>query len=1109
MTSFDFGLIAQAAADEPTLVETLTQVGMVFLTMFLPVILAFFLGRFLAKVFKMENHAWRYALILCCAAVAVVVIVHRYPPKFGVDLRGGVNIIGELDQKGDIKASDIVDTLRKRIDPGGVREIVIRPRGEYQIEVIIPDVDRLEAERTWETLATAGQLLFRIVASQDDPRHAAAIRKAREVAINRAEEVRGAATATDSEGPVLARWYSLARIDKESKFARQSNGYLYYKFLPNVNHICRNSDTGELVDLQEPHSLGLLDGQPTSEADSIAFTKWCENTIGTDDVEILMIESSEKENVEGKHLINMRSGFDQSGNDSVHFGTNGEGSKRLGRLTNANKPKNAKYSLLGIVLDGQLDSAPRINSVITDQGIIQGRFSKDEVDRLVATLKSGKLDVTLKDNWISLDQVESTLGNELKQKGFMAIGISMLLVLIFMVFYYRYSGVVACIALLFNLVFILALILLVQQALTLAGLAGLVLTVGMSVDANVLIFERIREELGRGAALRMAIRNGFDRATTTIVDANLTTLITAVILYLIGTETIKSFAVTLIFGIIMGMFTAIFCSRVIFELSERRKFITRLSMMRILSGKQYDFLSKKSIAAVFSILVIIGGLVGVFFRGQGVLDKDLRGGTTARIVLNADSTANEVKQMLAAKTYTFYPQDEKVTFDITPIAENARNYIVNSNLPAFDEGTLTKAREEGKDNTPTLDQILTEVFQGKLDMLQVDFDPNIEFRDLARGNNTNPDSNEGASNRRRNSDRDSLQIAASIGAWNPAAMTSGMLVAPATQQENQDAGPEMESATGEENQESETPVESEVQQDDPETVPQSGLLGASTILKFKYPLTIESVKGGLVEAASDLGNVPLDADDIEAEVQNQLVGMDSVQGTEWKVELKVSKHEDAARAFTAMKQSIDASPYIPNTSAVGGQIADQARWQALTAMLASLLGIIAYVWVRFQNIAFGLAAVVALIHDVLVVLGAIALSQWISGIPLIDNFKISLPVIAAFLTIIGYSLNDTIVVFDRIREVRGKRTDLTAEMINSSISQTLSRTILTSITTFIVVFILFVFGGDSIHAFAYALVIGVIVGTYSSIFVASPTLLFLMNWGKDRKATGPVVTTES
>ncbi len=217
----------------------------------------------------------------------------------------------------------------------------------------------------------------------------------------------------------------------------------------------------------------------------------------------------------------------------------------------------------------------------------------------------------------------------------------------------------------------------------------------------------------------------------------------------------------------------------------------------------------------------------------------------------------------------------------------------------------------------------------------------------------------------------------------------------------------------------------------------------------------------------------------------------------WTVTMNVTQEADADEIIAAWQESFNQKPYFPTSSKVGGQIAKKTQFQALAAIIASLLGIIAYVWIRFQNVAFGLAAVAALIHDVLIVLGAIALSHWMAGtlggLLGLSQFKISLEIVAALLTVIGYSLNDTIVVFDRIREVRGKRTEITADMVNSSISQTLSRTILTSLTTFIVVFILYCFGGDAIHGFAFALVIGVVVGTYSSIFIACPVLLWLMN----------------
>jgi SecD/SecF fusion protein len=255
-------------------------------------------------------------------------------------------------------------------------------------------------------------------------------------------------------------------------------------------------------------------------------------------------------------------------------------------------------------------------TTISDSGRITGNFTQDEVDFLVGILRAGRLPATLKKEPISENQIGSMLGDDTINKGKRAIAISLLAVLVFVAIYYRFSGIVACMALLTNLVLILGMMVLLNAPLTLPGLAGLVLTIGMSVDANVLIFERIREEMQRGAALRMAIRNGFGRATTTIVDANVTTLITAMVLYAIGTDQIRGFAVTLILGILMSMYTAIFCSRVAFDIAERRRWITDLKMMRIVGATTLDFIGKRHIAIATSILLIVIGLVAVGIRGK-------------------------------------------------------------------------------------------------------------------------------------------------------------------------------------------------------------------------------------------------------------------------------------------------------------------------------------------------------------------------------------------------------------------------------------------------------------------------------------------------------------
>jgi SecD/SecF fusion protein len=276
----------------------------------------------------------------------------------------------------------------------------------------------------------------------------------------------------------------------------------------------------------------------------------------------------------------------------------------------------------------------------------------------------------------------------------------------------------------------------------------------------------------------------------------------------------------------------------------------------------------------------------------------------------------------------------------------------------------------------------------------------------------------------------------------------------------------------------------------------------------EYKLSAETLLGMIEGAASSTGVEGVTAVNVELSYwessQWNKVGSEEEQlqdYSRWNVSLTGINQTDTDKIKTELREN-DGVTFFHQTQKFGAQIAGDMQMLALTAMLFSFAGIITYIWLRFQHLTYGIAAVVALLHDVLVTLAAIAVSAYVAdqlGFLLIEDFKISLPVVAAFLTIIGYSLNDTIVVFDRIREVRGKSHDLTELMLNKSINQTLNRTLLTSLTTLIVVIILYVFGGSGIHGFAFALVIGVVAGTYSSIFIAAPTLLYLhrLTWKKD------------
>jgi SecD/SecF fusion protein len=612
-------------------------------------------------------------------------------------------------------------------------------------------------------------------------------------------------------------------------------------------------------------------------------------------------------------------------------------------------------------------------------------MTEDEVDFIIRILEAGSLPAALNPDPISEEVISSTLGHETIEKGKFAIGVSLIAVLVFMAIYYRFAGIIACLALLTNLLLVLGVMVLINAALTLPGLAGLVLTVGMSVDANVLIFERIREELSRGAALRMAIRNGFGRATTTIVDANITTLITGVVLYAIGTDQLRGFAVTLILGILMSMYTAIFCSRVIFDIAERRRWITQLNMSHVIGETNFDFIGKRYVAGGFSLLVIVLGLMGVWQRGAEILNIDFTGGTSVTMVLNDES------KMPFTEVNSAIRQTE----------------LADKNLTVVERGT-TSTRYTITSTAETVaevQQLLGKVFAGKLKTYH------IEVENLSAGDDGG---------------------------------TVAELVV------NDGPGYDEEPGAGH-----------------------------------------DSMLARLTSALEATGHEGLDPTLTAPGYQPG----SAIPSKNWTVNLELEPDE-ARSVLDLLASNMNSRPMYPLSNKIGGKVAGNMQVTACYAILVSLLGIVGYLWLRFQKVTFGLAAVLALVHDVLITLGMIALSAYVvSNIPAlahalqIDAFQISLPIVAAFLTIIGYSLNDTIVIFDRIREVRGKSPQLTAEMINTSINQTLSRTLLTSVTTLLVVVILYFFGGAGIHDFAFSLVVGVIAGTYSTVFVASPALL--------------------
>ena len=970
MTGIEFhsaGLFAAEVTEKtPSSISGWSIIAIILAVFVVP----FVLGVVIARALKMKDYGKKIGLVLFTAVIAATPFVWqvthghdwRDAIRLGIDLAGGSNMVFEVDESQSEKelSNEVMDqmvgAIGRRINPSGTEEVTVRKVGQNRIEVIVPGADSEDVQRIKSLITRLGSLEFAIVANRRDRDHADEVARALENPEKK--DIR------DKEGRVVASWREVKGDDKYE-------------------------------------GVDQIVARPVTRED------------GTQGEEVLiLIEPNEDRRVTGKYLVRASQTTDQNGGPAVRFVFNAKGGSLFGTLTSKNRPSKDGFERhLAVLLDGKVQSAPSIRDTISTEGIISGRFTQKEVNELLNVLNAGALEVPLKPEPVSEFSISPLLGSDVQEKGKQAILIAACAVIIFMLIYYRFAGVVANICLTLNLLLVMGCMSFIDATFTLPGLAGLVLTIGMAVDANVLIFERIREEKARGSSLRMAINNGFSRAFTTIVDANLTTLIVAVVLYIIGTDQVRGFAVTLFIGIVMSMFTALYVGRLFFDIFERKRWITDLKMMSIVGTTNLDFIGKKMIAAFFSGALIVIGLIVVVTRGQENLDIDFTGGTMVTFEFEDKQEIDDVRGLLQG------PFGNSLTIEQLQL----------SNDPAS-EGRFFRLRTTLNDaDVGDTKTTATNTIRGKL---------NEAFGDAAHK-------------------------------LRKVTMEYG----------------DVKKLTGSE--------------DSPG--------GTEVSLTFSGEVKTSTVDNYLKEAIAGITNAD-GSDKYDRIPEFQLQGVaDSKEEEADKRFKKMTMQagpdlleDDLKTALAAMQDVMATTAILDEVNSFDSSVASEMQESALLAMLISLIAIVAYIWFRFQRITFGLAAVAALVHDVLVVLGMVALGAYLSDTALgpilgLNDFKINLPMIAAFLTIVGYSLNDTIVVFDRIREVRGKNPALTTSMVNDSLNQTLSRTLLTSITTLIVVLILYAIGGEGIHGFAYCLVLGVIVGTYSSIFIASPVLIWLMN----------------
>ncbi|WP_421891238.1 protein translocase subunit SecDF [Marinoscillum sp.] len=598
----------------------------------------------------------------------------------------------------------------------------------------------------------------------------------------------------------------------------------------------------------------------------------------------------------GEVVTDARQDLDQRSRPAVSMQMSAAGAKTWRRLTANNIGRR-----IAIVLDNYVYSAPNVEGEIPNgNSSISGSFTIEEAKDLANILKAGALPAptTIVEDVV----IGPTLGKVAQEQGITSIVAGLGIVIIFMVFYYAKGGLIANVALFFNIFFIMGILAQLSASLTLPGIAGIVLTIGMSIDANVLIFERIKEELRNGSGLKAAISTGYSKAYSSIIDANVTTFITAMILYILGQGPVKGFAITLMIGIACSFFSAVFITRVIVEAFSKKGDNSKLSFANAFSrnalvGLNIDFLSKRKMAYIFSSTFIAVGVVAIFIKGL-TLGVDFKGGRSYIVTFTEAAVPSELKA------------------DIVPYFDN--------------QGTEVKT------------------------------------------------------------------------------------------------------------------------------------YGANNILKITTSYLIDD-----------------ETDAADLKVKNALIEGITASG------LTYSTSDDlGANSFA-----------IGSSSKVSATIADDIKNSSYESALFALIAIFLYILIRFRKWQFGLGAIVALFHDTLFVLSAFAIVS-LFGV----TYEVDQVFVAAILTIIGYSINDTVVVFDRIRENLGIKTGSEMKKVfNESLNSTISRTLITSITTLIVVLILFIFGGAALKGFSFALLVGILIGTYSSIFIATPVVVDL-NTKKEAKA---------
>lgn len=978
--------------------------------------------------------------------------------NLGIDLQGGTELQYKLDLSSIKGAADsevteeIKNIISNRLDIYGLKEIRIAIEGTDRLVVTIPGGDSDSTKFIMEQVSKAGKLDLQLVVS------------------------------------------SAEHIEKIPEYKRIEREYEEEK-----KRYVKKWDKWDAAQSKDKDSAAEEPEEPT-KPEFIVRSEWKKNEEGKlEEGEELVLSNLDRDRVGGEFIA--RAGASTNPEDSspmVTFSMKAvdEGAGKLGQLTNDHI-----NSRLAVVLDGQVRSAPVIRGQISNNGQITGKFTRQEVTSIVTILNGGSLPTS--PELISRNTVGSLLGEKSVQSSKNAILLGIMMVMGSIALYYLVAGLVANFALAFNIMAVLAYVACFRQTLTLPGVAGILLTIGMAIDANILIFERVREERLRGKTLLQSLTTGYQRAFSVIFDSNLTTVITGLVLFNFGTGPVKGFAITLIAGIIISFISALFVTRLILSWLLNVGLLKELKMLSAFSTPSFSFSRIQKPFMVISVLVIIGSWIFVIPRGMDNYGIDFNGGARVGFTLKKKRSHEEVWRQI----------DELKIEEARSIEAQRASGVPRRKI---DPAIFKEARLQVLGEGQRMYILLTRVEQKKDDGDNRDLDEEIE--ELKESLDKLKEKQRGV---RSKGDEEAL---AKIGEEREETLEKLEELELLRKDEEKDVAAQVAEDVRDKIREKFTAMEDGKGWLIPEPYDWDWQVDADAASgKEVLVLTVnfdhqgeqaipqkdelkKKLNEALAEDAEDLSELKIQdckplsgagAGESVASFELKFAGFnpgDQGQPSREQAQeaVRAAFKDDAVSSICTLSE-----PFFTVTT-VGATVSSDLQQKAIVAFFISILAIIFYVSLRFE-FYFGLAAIAALLHDVLISIGIIALvDQFFPNYPL----KINLPEIAALLTIIGYSINDTIVVFDRIREnlkIYGKNKLSFRECVDLSINQTLSRTLLTSATTLMTVCSLLVFGGEAIRGFAFTFLVGLTAGTYSSVFIASPILIMLRQRALQRR----------